>query len=81
MSRTKTLVRTLAPPSLHTLATTDSNAQPLRPNTLLLRMLNGGKSVKWTAAPTTANRQGEGQMKSAEKEHAEKGWVKLRTAV
>ena len=33
MSRTKTFVRTLAPPSLHTLAAADSNAQPLRPNT------------------------------------------------
>ena len=33
MSRTKTFVRTLAPPSVHTLAAADSNAQPLRPNT------------------------------------------------
>ena len=33
MSRTNTFARTLAPPSLHTHAATDSNAQPLRPNT------------------------------------------------
>ena len=39
------------------------------------------KGVKHTAAPTTANRQGEGHTKSADKEHAENGRVETRTAV
>ena len=62
MSRTKTFVRTLAPPSLHTLAAADSNAQPLRPNTPAVAQAATvvAKGVKWDGHTDNCEQSGGG---------------------
>ena len=72
MSHTKMFVRTLVPPSPHTQAAGDSNAQLLRRSTLVVAQgARCGRRRQWSATPTSANRR-RGKRSLREKEHAER---------